>query len=108
MPFSKEDYYKIISEDEKENNNNNNYTNNSFYGISLFGPNKYNDNADIFVDEYLYKQQAIENTSNISLFGNNNKINLFGTEGGLFGNYYNNKTISKPGSLFEGSQNLFG
>ena len=108
MPFSKEDYYKIIMEDEKENYINNIY---NYYPNSLFGPIKYNNNADIFVDDNLYKQQALESTSNMSLFGNNNNITLFNTGGGLFGNNYNNNKplLFKQGiSLFGGTNSLFG
>ena len=108
MPFSKEDYNKIIMEDEKGNYNNNKYI---YYPYNLFGPINYNNNADIFVDDNLYKQQALENTSNMSLFGNNNNTTLFSTGGVLFGNNYNNNnktSLFKQGtSLFGGTNSLF-
>ena len=128
MPFPMNEFYKFKMLVENENNNNTELN----YGSSLFGHN-YN-NADIYVDSYLYKQQASNN--NTGLFGNANQSqNLFGQSyipnnsffssinnqplfsNNIFGNtqtsplFSNNNNIfgnNQTNSLFSNNNNIFG
>ena len=106
MPFSKEDYSKIIEKSENENYNNDN---NIEYENILFAPFYpfINNKNNIVFDAYLYKQYKKEkqghNTSNNSLFGHQ-KSNFFNLGEGLFGNIYNNNNKNS----FIPETNIFG
>ena len=133
MPFPMNEFYKFKMLVENENNNNTELNNNN--GSSLFGHN-YN-NADIYVDSYLYKQQASNNNTGLfgyanqpqNLFGqsfipnnsifssiNNQGVPLF-SNNNIFGNtqtsplFQNNNNIfgnTQTGSLFPNNNNIFG
>ena len=113
MPFPMNEFYKFKMLVENENNNNTELN----YGSSLFGHN-YN-NADIYVDSYLYKQQASNN--NTGLFGNANQPqNLFGhsyiQNNSIFSSINNQPLFSnnnifgntQTSPLFSNNNNIFG
>ena len=99
MPFPMNEFYKFKMLVENENNNNTELN----YGSSLFGHN-YN-NADIYVDSYLYKQQASNN--NTGLFGYANQPqNLFGQS--FIPNNSIFSSINNQGVPLFSNNNIFG
>ena len=90
MPFPKNEYLKFKMSIEN-NNYNDNKLNGNNNGSSLFGNN--NNNADIYVDSYLYKQHAP--TNNTNLFASNTQI-IFGI----------NQNYIPTNSLFSNKNNL--